>query len=62
MAVFAQRQDVDMGFLKSFIQRGNEALMPERGKRIRPGLDDKILLGWNTLMNAAYIKATLYYT
>jgi uncharacterized protein YyaL (SSP411 family) len=25
--------------------------------RIRPGLDDKILLGWNALMNTAYSKA-----
>jgi hypothetical protein len=31
--------------------------MLERSKRIRPQLDDKILLGWNALMNTAYSKA-----
>ena len=31
--------------------------MDARDKRIRPGLDDKILLGWNALMVTAYCKA-----
>jgi uncharacterized protein YyaL (SSP411 family) len=32
-------------------------LLQERSNRIRPGLDDKSLLGWNALMNTAYSKA-----
>ena len=32
-------------------------LLEYRGRRIRPGLDDKILLGWNALMNIAFSKA-----
>jgi len=32
-------------------------LLAEREKRERPGLDDKILLAWNALMNKAYVKA-----
>src|SRR5687767_10052024 len=32
-------------------------LLQERGKRIRPMLDDKVLLGWNALMNIALVKA-----
>ncbi|WP_153798882.1 thioredoxin domain-containing protein [Foetidibacter luteolus] len=32
-------------------------LLAERDKRIRPGLDDKILLGWNALMITAFAKA-----
>lgn len=32
-------------------------LMAERDLRIRPGLDDKILLSWNALMASAYAKA-----
>jgi uncharacterized protein YyaL (SSP411 family) len=32
-------------------------LLERRAKRIRPQLDDKILLGWNALMNKAYSKA-----
>jgi uncharacterized protein YyaL (SSP411 family) len=32
-------------------------LLEYRGRRIPPGLDDKILLGWNALMNIAFSKA-----
>lgn len=32
-------------------------LLQRRNERVRPGLDDKILLGWNALMNTAYSKA-----
>jgi uncharacterized protein YyaL (SSP411 family) len=32
-------------------------LLEQRSKRIAPGLDDKILLGWNALMNIALSKA-----
>ena len=46
-----------MGFLKSLIERGKKILLQERSTRIRPGLDDKILLSWNALMNAAYSRA-----
>ena len=31
--------------------------MEARGKRVRPLLDDKIILGWNALMNTACSKA-----
>jgi uncharacterized protein YyaL (SSP411 family) len=34
-----------------------QKLLLQRNSRIRPGLDDKILLGWNALMNTAYSKA-----
>lgn len=34
-----------------------ERLAQARAKRVRPGLDDKILLGWNALMNQAFSKA-----
>lgn len=57
MAEFAVQQNIDMGFLKSLLQRSKEKLLAERSTRIRPGLDDKILLSWNALMNAAYSKA-----
>jgi len=57
LADFARMHNVDMGVLKSLLQRGKEKLLQERNNRIRPGLDDKILLGWNALMNTAYSKA-----
>ncbi|MEJ8817847.1 thioredoxin domain-containing protein [Lacibacter sp. H407] len=34
-----------------------DQLLAVREKRIRPLLDDKIILGWNALMNSAYSKA-----
>jgi len=43
--------------LKENLHRSKALLLSEREKRIRPQLDDKILLGWNALMNIAYCKA-----
>lgn len=57
LQTFAQEQGVNMDVLKSVIQRGKEALFQEREGRVRPGLDDKVLLGWNALMNAAFSSA-----
>jgi uncharacterized protein YyaL (SSP411 family) len=34
-------------------------LLAIRSKRVRPGLDDKILLSWNALMNQAFAKSAL---
>lgn len=39
------------------LQAVKETLLALREKRVRPGLDDKILLAWNALMNKAYCKA-----
>lgn len=36
-------------------------LFKERAKRIRPGLDNKILLGWNGMMNMAFSKAAIVF-
>jgi uncharacterized protein YyaL (SSP411 family) len=54
---FAQEQGMDMDVLKSLLQRGRAKLLQERSTRVRPELDDKILLGWNAMMNRAYSKA-----
>jgi uncharacterized protein len=42
---------------ESFIYSCKQKLLAVRNKRIRPLLDDKILLSWNALMNKAYSKA-----
>lgn len=39
------------------LERARLRLLEHRGRRTRPALDDKILLGWNTLMNIACCKA-----
>ncbi|MCG2614148.1 thioredoxin domain-containing protein [Terrimonas sp. NA20] len=43
--------------LKQRITRGKNILLEARSHRVRPALDDKIILGWNALMNKACSKA-----
>ncbi len=43
--------------LSDSLEKSKKILLAERSKRIRPATDDKILLGWNALMNTAYSKA-----
>lgn len=57
LEVVADENKITITELKKIIKDGNEKLMSERGKRIRPMLDDKIILGWNALMNTACCKA-----
>lgn len=47
----------DSGVDQDKLRRIKDHLLAVRAKRIRPGLDDKILLAWNALMNKAYSKA-----
>ena len=39
------------------VDASRRRLLQHRGGRVRPALDDKILLGWNALMNIACCKA-----
>ncbi|MGC4056711.1 MAG: thioredoxin domain-containing protein [Chitinophagaceae bacterium] len=43
--------------LTAVIREASAILLESRNKRIRPGTDDKILLGWNALLNQAFSKA-----
>ncbi len=54
---FATDSGVDARALECQLEVSREKLMDARSLRIRPLLDDKILLGWNALMNTAYAKA-----
>ena len=56
-SVFATAHGLSEVELEEFLRTNSEKLLAERSKRIRPALDDKILLGWNALMNTAYSKA-----
>jgi uncharacterized protein YyaL (SSP411 family) len=54
---FAETNGLITDELMQKLDSGRQKLMQYRNKRIRPLLDDKILLGWNALMNTAYSKA-----
>jgi len=42
--------------IKKILEISSEKLLQERSKRIRPGLDDKVLTSWNSLMITAFAK------
>ncbi|WP_422006088.1 thioredoxin domain-containing protein [Roseivirga pacifica] len=47
---FAKIHQLDLEELDDIVQSGHIRLMAVRDQRVRPGLDDKILAGWNGLM------------
>ncbi len=55
---FALARKLDVLQLESILNNCLDKLLLERNKRIRPGLDDKILLGWNALLITALCKAS----
>ncbi len=54
---FAAKKEIDETFLKQLFTKCKNILLGQRSKRVRPLLDDKIILGWNALMNTACSKA-----
>jgi len=56
-AEFARAKNISIEEIRSVIENGRSVLFSERQKRIRPALDDKIILSWNALMNVALSKA-----
>jgi uncharacterized protein YyaL (SSP411 family) len=54
---FADKKNISTVQLKSILARGRKKLFEQREKKIRPSLDDKIIVGWNALMNSALSKA-----
>ena len=57
MKNFAAGKSLNIDSLKKILKTGKEKLLAQRSKRIRPLLDDKIILGWNALMNTACSRA-----
>jgi uncharacterized protein YyaL (SSP411 family) len=47
---FAEQNNMDINWLGNMLAEYNEKLLTVRGERIRPGLDNKIICGWNGLM------------
>ncbi len=48
--VFARKIGMDQGELENLLSTSRMKLFDEREKRIKPGLDDKILTSWNGIM------------
>jgi uncharacterized protein YyaL (SSP411 family) len=53
----AKRFNLSVDQIEDILHESLETLLAERNKRIRPGLDDKILTSWNGLMLSAYARA-----
>lgn len=54
---FAKEKNISIAELEETLERGRQKLLSVRESRIRPALDDKVILGWNALMNTAFSKA-----
>ena len=52
----SSKQETD---LRQVLAKAEEKLRTERSTRIRPGLDDKVLVSWNALMLKGYVDAYL---
>jgi uncharacterized protein YyaL (SSP411 family) len=55
--IFSSRHKMDPELLRGIFKKCKEKLLTERRRRIPPLTDDKIILGWNALMNIALSKA-----
>ena len=55
--IFCNEQNVSEEKLQKIIHKGKKLLLEKRHERVRPQTDDKIILGWNALMNTALSKA-----
>jgi uncharacterized protein len=56
-STFAKEHFLSEAELKSLLQASRLSLLEARSKRVRPGMDDKILVSWNALMIKAYLDA-----
>ncbi len=55
---FARKKNIDEAELEGLLKQFSAKLLQQRSKRVRPQTDDKILLGWNALMNIALSRAS----
>ena len=54
---FAKRHGLGVAELKEKVWKADQLLLQGRSKRVRPGLDDKVLAGWNGLMLKGLVDA-----
>jgi uncharacterized protein YyaL (SSP411 family) len=57
LAFVAHKLGISVEALRASIDAGRPKLYAARAKRVRPGLDDKILTAWNGLMMGAFATA-----
>jgi uncharacterized protein YyaL (SSP411 family) len=57
LELFAQNNNISKVALNQLLEESKKKLFERRSSRIRPMLDDKMLLEWNALMNKAYSYA-----
>ena len=57
LAVFSNEMNMEVAAVADILERGRKKLLTARNERVRPATDDKIILGWNALMNTACCKA-----
>ncbi len=53
----ASQFKLSSGELEKILEKSEMILLKEREKRIRPGLDDKVISSWNSLMLSAFARA-----
>lgn len=56
-AEIAKAEKISEAELEKRISKADKQLLKARSKRIRPGLDDKVLTSWNALMLKGYVAA-----
>jgi uncharacterized protein YyaL (SSP411 family) len=56
---FARQRGITLSESNILLEAGEASLLTARHRRVRPSLDDKILLSWNALMMRGYIDAYL---
>ncbi len=53
----SKKYETSIAEIETILDDGIAKLMVERDKRVRPGLDDKVLTSWNALMISGYVDA-----
>ncbi len=53
---YAQRNNLNLSEWQETIREFKSTLLIKRGERIRPGLDNKIILSWNAMLIPAFLK------
>ena len=54
---FVRDEGLNGAEFEALVANAKQRMLERRAMRVRPGLDDKILLSWNALMNLAFSKA-----